>query len=95
MVADNPRLLPICGNQEGYFVVPCTGSATQDHGGELIPRPNNTTGISRRESIIVAIFWDEDGDRTQVESEVDPEVLQIVRDQLGTEGGICSDRLRY
>ena len=33
MAADHSRLPPICGSQEGYFVVPCTGNATQDHGG--------------------------------------------------------------
>ena len=51
--ADHPRFLPTCEGQEGYFVVPCTGSHAQDHGGELIPMPNNTTGISRRESCLL------------------------------------------
>ena len=57
--------------------------------------PDNTTGIGRREPITLATFWDEDGDRRQIESAIDPGVLQFVRDQLGTEGSICSDRLRY
>ena len=94
-VANHPRLLPICGRQEGYFVVPCTGTAHQDHGGELIPAPSNTTGISRRDSIIVSIFWGEVDEQDEVEQGVDPEILRLVQEDLGHEGGICSDRLLY
>ena len=50
--------------------------------------------MSRRESVIVAVFWGEDAGRRQIELEADPEILRIVREEF-RDGGLCSDRLLY
>ena len=93
--ADSARFFPLCGIEEGYFVVPCTGTHTQDYGGELVPLPDSISGIGPRESIILATFCGDDTDRSQMETQVDADILRFVQDQLGTGGSICSDRLRH